>query len=95
MPEDSGAQPQPELPDYVQQYFTDRDLDYKDLDKLPETRKLCANDLSRAEVQLLERIGKKLDYDLKNGGGVDPGDAPPELAPEKKPAGASYRFMIH
>ena len=84
MPEDSGAQPQPELPDYVKQYVTDRGLDYKDLDKLPETRKLCTNDLSPAEVQLLERIGKKLDYDLNHGGGVDPGDAPPELAPEKK-----------
>ena len=95
MPEDSGAQPQPELPDHVKQYFTDRGLDYKKLNKLPTTRELCANDLSAAEVELLNRIGEKLDWDLNHGGGVDPGDAPPELAPEKKQAGPSYRFMIH
>jgi hypothetical protein len=95
MPEDSGAAPKPELPDYVIQYFKRRQLKPEKLDLLPTTRDYFASHISEAEVQLLDRIGAKIDDDLKNGGGVDPGDAPPELAPEKKQAGPSYRFMIH
>jgi hypothetical protein len=95
MPEDSGAAPKPELPDYVKRYFEDRHLNPDKLELLPRTRELFASHLSEAQVQLLDRIGVELELDLKHGGGVDPGDAPQEEAPENKPPLPSYRFMIH
>jgi hypothetical protein len=68
MPEETDT-PKPDLPDYTRKYFTDRGLDLRKLDLLPETRDVLAS-LSPEEVQVLDRIGISLENDIKRTGGI-------------------------
>ena len=68
MPEETDT-PKPDLPDYTKKYFTNRGLDLRKLDLLPETRDVLAS-LSPEEVQVLDRIGISLENDIKRTGGI-------------------------
>jgi hypothetical protein len=91
MSDDSGGEALQELPDHVKKYFTDRNLDYHKLDRLPETREVFLK-LSPDEVGLLDRVGVHLESDFRHGHSV-PEEEDASVAP-----GAtlrSYVFAIH